>query len=137
MRNWGTNLFFIRSISWNNCDDGFDTSCGSSLLEDNRSLFNGPTGTMGYKMFRNVQNMIYRGNVAYGNQGRGFELRYDTNSFLKVFNNTSVKNVQYGFWSAGIDATSVMYSTNNVAAFNGQADWGNAQAPIGERTATM
>ena len=36
--------------------------------------------------------MILRGNVAYGNQARGFELRVDTNSFVEFVNNTSVKN---------------------------------------------
>ena len=75
VRNWGTNFYFVRNISFNNCDDGFDISCGSSMLEDNRSLFNGPTGAMGYKIFRPTQKMIYRGNVAYGNMARGFELR--------------------------------------------------------------
>jgi hypothetical protein len=123
VRNWGTNLYFVRSIAWNNCDDGFDTSCGSSTLEDNRSLFNGPTGTMGYKMFRYSQNMIFRGNIAYGNMGRGFELRIDTNAFLQVLNNTSVKNTQHGFYIAGTDATSTPLGTNNVAAYNGGPDW--------------
>ena len=123
VRNWGTNLYFVRSISFNNCDDGFDISCAASTVEDNRSLFNGPTGMMGYKIFRPTQNMTYRGNVAYGNMGRGFELRIDANAYIKVFNNTSMKNQQHGFYIASTDGTSTPIGINNVAAFNGSPDW--------------
>jgi hypothetical protein len=128
--NWGTNLYFMRSICYSNSDDGFDTSIANSLIEDNRSLFNGPTGTMGYKMFRPGANMRFRGNIAYGNQGRGFEMRYPSNSTIRVFNNTSAFNVQYGFWGLGTtNSGSIAYTTNNVAAFNGNADWPNSEVP--------
>jgi hypothetical protein len=125
VRNWGTNLFIIRNILFNNCDDGCDISCAASLVEDNRSLFNGPTGTMGYKIFRPTQNMIYRGNVAYGNMGRGFEMRIDTNAYIQIYNNTSLNNQGQGFYISGTDAR----GTNNVAAYNGGPDWPLAQSP--------
>jgi hypothetical protein len=123
VRNWGTNFYFVRDIVWNNCDDGIDLSCANSLVEDCRSLFNGPTGTMGYKLFKYVQGMTYRGDLAYGNLGRGFELRIDTNSNLSAYNNSSFKNLQQGMWIAGIDTSSVLFATNNVAAFNGGPDF--------------
>lgn len=129
VRNFGLNLYFVRCVSFNNCDDGFAFDHADSTIEDNRSLFNGPTGAMGYKMLRYIPNFTIRGNVAYGNLGRGFELRFDTNSYIKVFNNTSVKNVQYGYWIAGVDATSIAMESNNVSAFNLQTDWPNSFTP--------
>ena len=54
---------------------------------------------------------------------RGFELRVDTNSFVEFVNNTSVKNVSTGVWYAGMNATGLIYATNNVFAYNGQTDW--------------
>jgi hypothetical protein len=128
VRNWGTNLYFVRDIVWNNCDDGIDLSCANSLVEDCRSLFNGPTGDMGYKMFRYTQGMAYRGDVAYGNMARGFELRFDTNTTISVYNCESFKNAEQGFWIAGLDVTSLQFATNNVAAFNGGPDWPVAQS---------
>jgi hypothetical protein len=127
--NYGLYLYFIRDYAWNNSDDGFAFDHAHSLIAENRSLFNGPTGAMGYKCLRYVPSNTFRGNIAYGNQGRGFELRADMGSFIKVFNNTSVKNVGYGFWIAAVNATTSVLDTNNVAAFNGQTDWPNNWAP--------
>jgi len=129
IRNYGLNLYFIRNIAWNNSDDGFAFDHAESLASENRALFNGPTGAMGYKVLRFVPDLTFRGNIAYGNLGRGFELRADTNSFIKVFNNTSVKNTGFGFWIAGLDATTLTFETNNVGAFNGQTDWPNSTSP--------
>lgn len=123
VHNWGTNLYFVRNISFNNCDDGFAFDHAGSVIEDNKSLFNGPTGAMGYKMLRPSQSMIFRANLAYGNMARGFEVRVDSNTWCQVFNNSAFKNAEYGFWISGVDLTSQAICTNNLAAFNLQADY--------------
>jgi hypothetical protein len=128
-RNWGLNLYFVRCVSWNNCDDGFAFDHAQSVIEDNRSLFNGPTGAMGYKMLRFLQGMSFRGNMAYGNMDRGFELRVDTNTTLQVYNNSSFKNAQHGIWISGGDATTVLAVTNNVSAFNVGPDFSYVGQP--------
>jgi len=121
--NWGLNLYFVGCISFNNCDDGFAFDHSESLIENNRSLFNGPTGAQGYKLLRYVPDLTFCGNIAYGNMLRGFELRVHTNSFIKVFNNTSVKNADQGIWISGQGSTSIVYATNNVAAFDVAPDF--------------
>jgi len=129
VHNWGTNLYFVRNVSFNNCDDGFAFDHAGSVIEGNESLFNGPTGANGYKLLRSLQNMILRGNVAYGNINRGFELRVDTNTWMEVYNNSSFMNQEQGFWITGLDSTSRAYVTNNVAAFNVQPDLAFAGQP--------
>jgi hypothetical protein len=123
VRNWGDNIYFVRNIAFNNCDDGLAFDHANSVIEGNETLFNGPTGAQGIKLLRYLPGMIIRGNVAYGNINRGFEMRIDTNASLQFVNNMSVMNHEYGFWYAGVDATSILYATNNVSAYNGQTDW--------------
>ncbi len=132
IRNYGLNLYFVRNLAWNNCDDGFAFDNAQSLVQDNRSLFNGPTGAQGYKMLRSLWNMTFNGNIAFGNQARGFEIRNDTNSAVQFYNNDAVRNAEYGVWGAGSDVSSngtFYLTTNNVSAFNGSADWPNSKTP--------
>ena len=44
VHNWGTNIYFVRNVAFNNCDDGIAFDHANSVIEGNESLFNGPTG---------------------------------------------------------------------------------------------
>lgn len=129
--NYGPGNFFVRNILYHNADDGVDTSVADSLIEGNMSIQNGPEGNKGYKMLRNVRGMVYRGNLAYGNNSVGFELRPKTGTAITVNQNTSLRNVDQGI--LGIDANSIVL--NNLGAFNGRADIVGSVASTGSNWA--
>lgn len=126
--NWGTNLYYVRSIAWSNCDDGFAFDHSQSLIEDNRSAFNGPTGGQGYKILRATQGLTFRSDVAYSNQLRGFDLRLDANTYIALYNLTSLLNANQGVIIAGTDGTSLIRAINNLAGWNGNSDWSTPQS---------
>ncbi|MCF7765330.1 MAG: right-handed parallel beta-helix repeat-containing protein, partial [Verrucomicrobia bacterium] len=125
VENYAPNNFLIRNIVYHNADDGIDVSFKDSLLEDNMSIANGPRGRNGFKVFRPVNGLVFRGNVAYENQERGFELREGTDGAVTWINNTAVRNATFGVY--GLTAASDV--RNNLCAFNGFS--GELAAPTG------
>lgn len=120
--NLGPRNAIVAVVGWHNSDDGFDTSWAESLMEANVAVNNGPQGRRGFKMLRTVHDMTFRGNVAYLNQGTGFEFRAATNdasadtSRLRIWNNTAVANASHGLHIA--TAPVAESSTNNLGANN-------------------
>ncbi|HEX4770393.1 MAG TPA: hypothetical protein VH351_06150 [Bryobacteraceae bacterium] len=129
--NWGPGNFIIRNINYHNADDGIDTSLADSLIEDNMSLLNGPEGTKGFKMLRNVRGMTYRGNLAYKNFSVGFELRPRIGTDISVIQNTSIRNNSQGILILTLGTN--WNVQNNVCGFNGIRDFAAAQVPPGGR----
>jgi hypothetical protein len=117
--NFGPNNFLIRNICYHNADDGIDTSIADSLIEDNLSISNGPEGRKGFKMLRPVRGMAYRGNLAYSNDGVGFELRATEGEKLTVLHNSSLGNVRQGILGGNAIAT----YRNNLCAYNEMNDF--------------
>ncbi len=103
-------------VAFQNCDDGFDTSPDSSLFEDNISFANGPTGQKGFKMLRRQTNETFVGNIAYANNGIGYDLRIDGADIR--YHNTALYNGGTGFAIPLSGAT----VKNNLAAFNSGND---------------
>ena len=86
---------FRGNIVWSNADDGIDVSFSDSLIENNISFDNGPSGSMGFKVFfENVKNSFV-GNIAYANDGNGFDLRSTTTGIF--LNNLALNNGAWGF----------------------------------------
>ncbi len=106
------------SIGFHNSDDGMDVSIGDSLIEKNIMFSNGPEGNKGFKVLREVENLTYRDNIAYSNNGAGFEPRFNPTSSLHMYNNLAFDNNAQGFASLG------SHGYNNLGFGNGGEDTG-------------
>ena len=104
------------NVVWSNADDGFDVSFADSLIENNISFDNGPEGTKGFKVLRDVEGINFVGNIAYRNDGVGFEPRVAVDAVY--INNLAIGNGSQGILN--IASTSRAY--NNLALGNGNSD---------------
>ncbi|MCF7762187.1 MAG: right-handed parallel beta-helix repeat-containing protein [Verrucomicrobia bacterium] len=133
VENYAPNNFLIRNIAYHNADDGIDVSFADSLLEDNMAIENGPEGGNGFKVFRPVSGLVYRGNLAYGNHRRGFELREAKGGSVTWIHNTSVRNTGVGVYGPNAESD----VRNNLLAFNGlNVEFGSATGKGGENWAS-
>jgi hypothetical protein len=69
-------------------------------------------------MLRAVTGIVYRGNLAFGNDSVGFDLRAPDGESVTVVQNTALDNGGQGFLGP------TRPSVNNVAAFNAFGDFG-------------
>ena len=114
VENFGPDNILLRNICYHNADDGIDICFAESLLENNYCLLNGPEGNKGFKVFRPVRGLVFRGNLASGNHGIGFEMRsVDT---MTVINNSSIGNGRQGMWGG------ITRMHNNLCASNKMKD---------------
>ncbi|MEK7184568.1 MAG: fibronectin type III domain-containing protein, partial [Patescibacteria group bacterium] len=106
------NNIFRGNVVWTNADDGVDVNMSDSLVENNITFDNGPEGDQGLKVFNEVNNVIFVGNISYKNDGRGYDLRVPYGGVY--INNLGIYNASHGIFNMA--STSVAY--NNLGAFN-------------------
>lgn len=117
--NHGINNYVVRTIAYHNADDGFNTATDYLDLENNITIANGPNGGNGVKFYKPGKNTISRGNFAYANLHRGYEMRGIAGTPFQMYNNTTLRNWEYGIW-----ADSTAYDLrNNCSGFNTLSDY--------------
>jgi len=116
--NWCPGNVFKNNIGFGNADDGMDVSFADSVIEGNIMFENGPEGNRGYKVLRQVDNLTFRGNVATENLGPGFEPRVEEGGLHYLYNNTALRN---GNWGIRIGGSGIV-AKNNLAANNPGTD---------------
>ena len=111
------------NIGWHNADDGFDNSFGDgSIIEGNISFDNGPEGRKGFKGLRNINGGVtYLGNIAVGNDDRGFEPRFTEEGYL--YHNLAMGHSGQGIiLDVNFPDFTRMHVYNNLSALNDSPD---------------
>ncbi len=117
------NNIIINSIGFHNADDGIDVSMGDgSALVNNIVFDNGPEGRKGFKVLREVEGgLTIMGNIAMGNDDRGFEPRFNGEGYL--YHNLALHHSGQGFILSGQNLTGGLVRVqNNVSAYSGSPD---------------
>jgi hypothetical protein len=118
--NWCNNNAVIGNVFWHNTDGSLDVSFANSLIKDNLSLdccYPG-VGQNGYKVLREVKNLVFVNNISYHDRDTGFSFRVHQGTFLHNLAITSLD--KGGFW-LGFPADTVSFK-NNLSAFNTKSD---------------